>query len=322
MGHPLRHQEAGAVYELTNGSLHQIFVLKPDEEVNKIILGLLAKMAWRYRVEIFAFCFMSNHFHILARSRTLQLHLFMRDFQSALAVKLNQHWGRTGTFWARRYTAIKVLDDETMVDRLRYTVCNPSESNLVRHPNEWPGLCSWDIHKAGEPMWGEVVNRKLYWKLKRRKENKYKPDWKIVEMATERFPLEMAKLSPWENLDDEAYHEKIVEVCHNHAGDLAKARRKPCLGAQKVLAQHWSDQPKKTRKRNSPRPLCHGGSPDERKKYRKTRRDTTGAYRTAVKWLRKGRTGVTFPDGTIPPGWQFCEGGSTKIRTEAPAKGK
>jgi REP element-mobilizing transposase RayT len=318
MGHPLRNQEKDVIYELSNRTLHQMYALLPEEQVNAIILGLLAKYAWRYGVEIFAFCFMSNHFHMLARSKKLQLHLFMRDFQSQLARKINALRNRTGTFWERRYTATKVMDDEAMIDRLRYIVCNPCESGLVRHPKQWPGLCSWDIHKSGEPMVGEVVNRKTYWAEKRKRKNKYKTEAELIEMATERYTLEMAKLPQWKDLDDEAYHQKIVETCHEHAGELAKKRKRPLPSPQKVLDVKWDERPKNPKK--APRPLCHGGDCKQRQAYRESRRLLVNGYREAIAKWRKGKSTVEFPDGTIPPGHQFCVGGSTKIRREPPAK--
>ncbi|WP_168210923.1 transposase [Persicimonas caeni] len=316
MGHPLRNQEKDAIYELGNRTLHQIYALLPEEEVNRIILGLLAKYAWRYGVEIFAFCFMSNHFHLLARCRSLQMHLFMRDFQSQLAKKINKLRNRTGTFWERRYTAIKVLDDDAMVDRLRYIVCNPCESDLVRHPKKWPGLCSWDIHASRKPLVAEVVNRKKYWAEKRKKKNEGKTEAELIELATERYTLEMAKLPQWKDLDDEAYHQKIVETCHEHAGELAKRRKKPCIGPQKVLATSWTDRPKEPKK--APRPLCHGGDLEQRIAYRDSCHLLVDRYRDAVDKWRKGKSEVSFPDGTIPPGHQFCVGGSHDIRREPP----
>ncbi|QDG51057.1 hypothetical protein FIV42_10020 [Persicimonas caeni] len=318
MGHPLRNQEKDAIYELGNRTLHQIYALLPEEQVNRIILGLLAKMAWRYSVEIFAFCFMSNHFHILARCPSLQMHLFMRDFQSQLAKKINKLRGRKGTFWERRYTAIRVLDDEMLLERLRYIVCNPCESNLVQHPMKWPGLCSWDIHKSGEPLVGKVVNRKTYWAEKRKKKNEDKTEAELIQMATETYTLDMAKLPQWQDLDDEAYHKKIVEVCHDHADELDKKRVGKCIGREKVLARDWEDRPNEPKR--APRPLCLGSKLEKLGEYRADYRALVDRYRTAIDRWRKGKSSVTFPDGTIPPGHQFCEGGSTRIRREPPSK--
>ena len=118
MGRRIRRQKKDRIYSVVNRTLHSKYFFAPDDEVNAIILGLLAKMADRYDIEIFAFVFMSNHFHMLVRSKSLQLHLFMRDFQGQLARKLNRHWGRTGTFFQGRYSATPILDDEAMVDKI------------------------------------------------------------------------------------------------------------------------------------------------------------------------------------------------------------
>jgi REP element-mobilizing transposase RayT len=307
MGRPIRCQKKDSIYFLTNRTLHQKFFLRPCEEVNAIVLGLLAKMADRYGIEIFAFVFMSNHFHLLARSKSLQMHLFMRDFQGQLARKLNRHWGRSGHVFERRYTATEILDDAALVDKLRYTVCNPCESDLVRHPKLWPGLSSWSIHKSGEALVGEIVNREVYWSLKQRKEAKGLSEQELIERATEQYPLQMAKLPKFKALEDDAYCEKICELVEDYAAMLAKTRTKPCLGAKKVLSQHYDDRPNNPKK--SPRPICHTNCPKMRKEYLEELWQVTDSYRKAVGKLRENKTQVSFPQGTIPPGHLQAVGG-------------
>lgn len=304
MGRPHRHQDPDGIYFITNRCLEEKYFLKASDEVNRIILGLMAKYADKHDVEIFCFVFMFNHFHMLARSQSLKLHLFMQDFQAQLARRLNKHWQRRGSFWADRYASAKVLDDEALVDKLGYTVCNPCESNLVRHPKMWEGLSSYEIHKSGEPLVGEVVNRKLYWSLRRKRSNKDLSDDKIVEMATERYELKMAKLPQWEDLDDQAYDAKICELVEQRALDLAKARNTPCLGPKKVRAVNFNDRPKKPKR--TPRPLCHTHCAELRKAFIEKHKEIVDRYRTAVGKLRENKTDVSFPTGTIPPGHRLC----------------
>ena len=307
MGRPIRRQKKKAIYFITNRTFQQRYFLCPGTEVNEIILGLLAKMAERYGIEIFAFVFMSNHFHLLARSQSLQMHLFMRDFQSQLARKLNRHWGRTGTFYERRYTATEVLDDDQLIDKLRYTVCNPCESDLVRHPKLWPGLSSWTIHKTGLPMLGRIVNRDLYWSLKRKRGNEDLSEPELVERATEDYVLPLAKLPEFQALDDAAYHDKMRGHIEDYAGALAKTRTKPCVGVKKILSQNFNDRPRNSKK--SPRPICHTNCPKKRKAYLEELWEVTERYQDAVGKLREQKTQISFPQGTIPPGHQYAVGG-------------
>jgi REP element-mobilizing transposase RayT len=264
-------------------------------------------MADRYGIEIFAFVFMSNHFHLLARSKSLQMHLFMRDFQGQLARKLNRYWGRTGTFFERRYTATEVLGDDALADKLGYTVCNPCESNRVRHPKLWPGLSSWSIHKTGKPLVGKIVNRKLYWSLKQKTENKGLSERQLIELATEVYLLEMAKLPKWEALDDDGYGEKVCETIEDYAGDLAETRATPCRGAQKILTQKDDNRPNNPKK--SPRPICHTNCAKTRQEYLEELWEVTERYQDAVAKIRDDKTQISFPQGTIPPGHLYAVGG-------------
>jgi REP element-mobilizing transposase RayT len=307
MGRPLRRQKKDAIYLLTNRTLHQKYSFRPSEQVNAIILGLLAKTVERYDIEIFAFVFMSNHFHMLARSKSLQIHLFMRDFQGQLISKLNRLRDRTGPGFERRFSMTEILDDEMLIDKLGYTVCNPCESNLVRHPKLWPGLSSWSMHDGGRPMVGEIVNRDLYWTLKGRKANDHLSEQELIERATETYTLKMAKLPKFEALDDEAYCQKICELIEDRAKALAKARKAPCVGAKKILNQSFDDRPNNPKK--SPCPICHTSDFEVRREYLEELRTVTDRYRVAVGKLREDKTQVSFPQGTIPPGHQLAVGG-------------
>jgi REP element-mobilizing transposase RayT len=311
MGRRIRRQKKSRIYFLTNRTLQQMYFFRPSEEVNAIILGLLAKMADRYGIEIFAFVFMSNHFHLLARSKSLQMHLFMRDFQGQLARKLNRHWGRSGTFFERRYTATAVLDDDALTDKLRYTLCNPCESNLVRHPKLWPGLSSWSIHKSGEPLVGKVVNRKLYWSLKAKKEHVDASEQELIKMATEEFPLQMARLPKWDGIDDRAYRTRICDIIEDYAAHLAEGRKVRCLGAKKVVSQSFNDRPKKSKR--SPRPICHTNCLETRKAYIEEMVVVIERYKEAAgkfhnSQFHNNETQISFPQGTIPPGRLYAVG--------------
>ncbi len=46
----------------------------------------------------------------------------------------------SGGFWERRYSAEPVLDDATLVGRLRYVLAHGVKEGLVDRRAEWPGL--------------------------------------------------------------------------------------------------------------------------------------------------------------------------------------
>jgi REP element-mobilizing transposase RayT len=114
MGRPIRIQEKRAIQFVTNRCFQQRFLFRPSREVNRIILGCLARAAAKHHVRLFAFVFMSNHFHMLLQAFFLNF----PDFQSSVARELNRLHGREGKFFERRYSSEQVLDDEAFLDRL------------------------------------------------------------------------------------------------------------------------------------------------------------------------------------------------------------
>jgi len=247
---------------------------------------------------------MSNHFHMLVRCRWLLLHRFMEQFQSQVARALNRHWGRSGHFFEGRYKHSEVLDDPAALDKLVYTMCNPCESNLVRHPALWPGLSSWTYFAEGEPMVGKWVNKKERWRLLRKYDDMTFEE--ATARATEEYPLEMVPLPAFEGLDAHEWHQKMRQATRARAEQLAEERCTPCLGVKKILAQRFDARPGPAEK--TPQPACLCADEKLREEYIEQMREITDSYKQAVGRLRKGRTSVGFPPGTIPPGHIRCVG--------------
>ena len=299
----IRIQKKHAIYHVSNRTLQQRFFFRPSAEVNRIILACLARAAAEHKICLFGFVFMSNHFHMLLQAYFMNLAAFMRDFQSMVARRLNEHHGREGKFFARRYSSEHVLDDEAFLEKLEYTLNNPCNSHLVRHIADWPGMSSWDIHKTGKPLVGKWLNKDELRRLRRKEPSTPK------EAAVEEYKLQLAAPPMWADLAEEEQRQKVCEMVDEGAIRLQierKRRRITCLGPRAVMAQHWSARPKKTKR--SPRPLCHSSCPRKRKEHREEVQQITGWYKEAMAQLRKGRANPAFPDGTIPPGRTRCVG--------------
>jgi len=304
MGRRIRIFTSDGIYFVTNRCHQRRFFFRPGKAVNDIILGILARCAQQYGVEIFAFVFMSNHFHMLIRCPWLLIHRFMEQFQSQLARALNKHWGRSNSFYEGRYKDSVVLDDASAVDKLVYTMCNPCESDLVRHPKLWPGLSSWSYFVSGQPMVGRWVNKAERRRLLRKYDDMSFEQ--ATDEATEEYALEMTPLPEFAGLDEQQWRDKMCRRVKERAEQLAEERTRPCVGAKKILAQRFDDRPEPEQK--SPQPVCHGADADERRAYIEQVRRTTERYRRAVHKWRGGQSPADFPTGTIPPGHIRCVG--------------
>ena len=301
MGRRIRIQKKKAVYFVTNRCFQAQFLLRPSKRVNAIILGLLAKYAEEYDIEIFGFVFMSNHFHLLLRARKLNLSRFMGVFQSVLTRELNRLFDRDDTIFPRRFTSPEVLDDESMWEKMHYMMNNPCLSNLVDHPDKWPGISSWQIHKSGEPMVGRVLNREKLRRLRRKDPNTH------VSEAYDFYVLDTTPLPLQEGLERSEQDQRLVDMVEERAEELQRQRKEagiPCVGAEAIKSQHWSHTPDSPKKSNCP--LCICADPITRKEHRKAYRATLDRYRKAMSRYRANKANPGFPPGTIPPGQVVC----------------
>ena len=91
-------------------------------------------------IKLFAAAQMSNHLHLVLEDRDGHLDRFMCHFLSPLARALNAMDLVRGQVWERRYSAIEILDDDALRDRIAYTMTNPLPPDLVERLEDWPGL--------------------------------------------------------------------------------------------------------------------------------------------------------------------------------------
>src|SRR5210317_776399 len=78
--------EGGALVEVTCRTIQGRFLLKPTVELESLVVGVLARAQRLYPVELHAYVFLSNHYHLLLSVESaLDLAHFMNYLNSNLA---------------------------------------------------------------------------------------------------------------------------------------------------------------------------------------------------------------------------------------------
>jgi putative transposase len=154
----------GAWHHVMNrGANHQpIF---DDDEDRSMLLSLIARAASRFGLEFHAYCFMPNHFHLLARSPERQLSTTLQFIQQTYTQKFNARHERDGALFRGRFHSI-LVDNETYLDvASRYIHRNPitksTPSAHVLDSYEWSSLAAYEGRRSS-PSWleqHEVLNR-------------------------------------------------------------------------------------------------------------------------------------------------------------------
>lgn len=293
----------GSLVEVSCRTSEGRSLLTPSPAMNALILGVLGRAQRRYSVAVYAFSFLSNHYHLLIGvSHALQLARFMGFLNSNLARKAARLVGRVDHFWGQRYAASLVsAEEEAQVGRLLYLMSQGVKEGLVAHPLDWPGCTSWPALLDGESPVGIWTDQTTLGIAERR--------GKTLESGScdSEEAVVLSPLPAWAHLTREVRRERLRDLLTKVAreGEVV-ARDRGCQpwGAEAALRARFELGPVK-RVRPSGPPLVHAVSRALRRYYREAYRLFENSYRRAADALRRGIPGVPFPRGCFPPPTPF-----------------
>ncbi|HSB90045.1 MAG TPA: transposase [Anaerolineales bacterium] len=103
-----------------------------------LFLRLLRKhLVEKETLELYAYCLMPNHFHLLVHLLTDRLSSSMQAMMLAYTKTINHKYGRVGPLFQGRFKAVHVADDAYLGLLMKYIHWNPVEAGLVRAPEVW-----------------------------------------------------------------------------------------------------------------------------------------------------------------------------------------
>ena len=143
MARPLRLEFPGAVYHVTarGDGREPIFL---DDVDRQSFLDRLGREVIQQGWQLYAFCLMGNHYHLLMETPEANLARGMRRLNGVYTQAFNRRHKRVGHVLQGRYKAILVDRDAYLLELCRYVVLNPVRAGLVGDPAEWP----WSSYTA------------------------------------------------------------------------------------------------------------------------------------------------------------------------------
>ena len=113
-----------------------------------LYLDLLADGAGRAGVEIWSYCLMPNHVHLIAVPRDGDgLRRCFRYVHRHYTGFINARMRVTGHLWQGRFSSV-AMDEAHFVTALRYVALNPVRARLAARAQDWP-WSSTRAHLAG-----------------------------------------------------------------------------------------------------------------------------------------------------------------------------
>ena len=118
------------------GNRREAVFFEPGDRQRYVML--LMDYRRRYGLDIWAYCLMTNHVHLLAVPRSADsLARTMRDTHQAYSAWLNRRLRQTGHIWQGRFYST-VLDDGHLWAAAAYVERNPVRAGLAARAEEYP----------------------------------------------------------------------------------------------------------------------------------------------------------------------------------------
>jgi putative transposase len=108
-----------------------------EENDYLFMLAQLKEIAKKRGLDIYAFCLMPNHIHLLASPREDELQEAMRDLFSCYAMRFNRKYMRKGHLFGGAYRQAVCLDDAYLLAASLYIHMNPVRAGLVEDPRDF-----------------------------------------------------------------------------------------------------------------------------------------------------------------------------------------
>jgi putative transposase len=143
MPRSLRLHVPGAFYHITLRGNHRrtIFFSRHDR---LLFEELTAEALERFAARLHAYCWMTNHVHMLIQVGDIPLGRLMLQIAGRYARTVQRYLQTTGHLFEKRYYPVLVDADEHLLALLRYIHLNPVRAQMVRHPCAYP----WSSHRA------------------------------------------------------------------------------------------------------------------------------------------------------------------------------
>ncbi len=134
---------------LNRGNARQT-IFQKDEDY-QAFLRVLAEGLERYPVELFAFTWMPNHWHMVLRPTADGLMGRMPRWVTATHTQRHHahyHTSGEGHLYQARFQSFPVADDDHFLVVCRYVERNPLRANLVQRAEDWPFGSLWRMGQS------------------------------------------------------------------------------------------------------------------------------------------------------------------------------
>ncbi len=136
MGRKPRIEFNGALYHVIQRGNNKEYIFKSNKH-KQYFLSKLKEYKDIMNFEVYGYVIMDNHYHIVIRSRDVNISMIMQRVNNDFSKYYNISSKRNGHVFQDRYKGILVKDDKYLLSLLRYVHQNPVKANMCKRVSDY-----------------------------------------------------------------------------------------------------------------------------------------------------------------------------------------
>jgi REP element-mobilizing transposase RayT len=130
-------------YQVYNRGNHRKEAFHKEEDYGTF-LRLVEKSAEKYKVQIFVYCLLPNHFHlVIQQSEKHSMSRFMHSLGTAYAMYFNNKYDTVGHVFQGPYRATHIETEESLFNEINYVLRNPEKHEIVNDSSLYKWVGRW-----------------------------------------------------------------------------------------------------------------------------------------------------------------------------------
>lgn len=130
-----KRSKTGINHIIFRGINHMDIFLEKDDFEEYIYR--FKKISNKYELEIYAYCLMGNHVHLLIKEGIEDISVSLKRLSTGYAQWYNKKYRRCGHVFQDRFLNEPVEDDVYLLTVSRYIHMNPVKAGMVERPEDW-----------------------------------------------------------------------------------------------------------------------------------------------------------------------------------------
>ncbi|MCR5639744.1 MAG: transposase [Lachnospiraceae bacterium] len=161
-----RRLSSTGIYHVILRSVNQHIIFEEDHDFRKF-LYILADCKKKYDIQIYAYCLMDNHIHLLLYAQPDSLAGFFQSLGTKFARWYNNKYSRSGHLFQGRFHSVAIETHRAFLSALSYIHNNPVKANICRYPSEY----RWNSFNAYFGQKSDLVTTDVGYKIAGSKHN-------------------------------------------------------------------------------------------------------------------------------------------------------